>query len=331
MRYRRFGDTDVTASEIGFGAWTIATDWWGTIEKPEALRLMARAFDLGITFVDTADTYGKGYSEELVAEATRGKRQTLTIATKGGYDSYSPVEPGHHQERPQNWDPAYLRSALERSLERLRTDYVDLYQLHNPRMDAIGSDELFGELDAFVKEGKVRAYGVALGPAIGWEEEGVTALHDRGVKSVQTVYNMLEQDPGRSFFQAAGPAGAGVLVRVPLHSGLLQGVYDGTSEIPAGSHRAFRLREKPDWLADGLRKLVHLRFLTDETDRTIAQAALKFILAEPTVTSILPTVTMVEELEEFVAASDQADLTEGELQRIQELYESDFHVEPAPR
>ena len=142
---------------------------------------------------------------------------------------------------------------------------------------------------------------------------------------MQTVYNLLEQDPGRAFFREARAVGGSVLVRVPLHSGILQGQYGPDATIAPGSHRAFRFREKPDWLEDGLRKLAHLDFLTEEGDRTIAQASLRFILAEPMVGAILPTVTTVEELEEFAAASDQPALTAEELARIADLYESDFH------
>ncbi len=324
MRYREFGNSGISASEIGFGAWTIATDWWGKLDRGESLSLLQRALGLGITFFDTADTYGKGYSEELIGEAIRGRRGDVTIGTKFGYDIYSGPEPKGHQERVQNWDPAYIRHALEESLRRLGTDYVDLYQLHNPRIGTVRDDAVFEQMERFVGEGKVRAYGAALGPAIGWEEEGVAALRERGCRSVQTVYNLLEQDPGRTFFREASQAGAGVLVRVPLHSGLLEGIYGPDAKFAAGSHRAFRFREKPDWLEDGLRKLAHLGFLTEGKNRTIAQAALKFILAEPTITSVLPTVTTVEQMEEFVAASDQAELTAEEMGLIADLYVSDF-------
>ena len=330
MRFRTFGDTDIRASEIGFGAWAIATDWWGKIEKRDALNLLQQSFDLGVTFIDTSDTYGKGYSEELIAEALSAQRGELTIATKFGYDIYTAEDPGRHIERAQKWEPEYVRHALEQSLRRLNTDYIDLYQLHNPKLNAVENDELFTELDKFVNEGKVRGFGVALGPAIGWEEEGVMALRERHVAAVQTVYNLLEQDPGRNLIQEAKTAGAGILSRVPLHSGMLQGVYGEDKPIPSGSHRNFRLRVEPEWIAEGLEKVNQLSFLTEGTGRTLAQASLKFILSDPMITSILPTITNAEELAEFAAASDGvADLTSDELARISELYESGFKAVPA--
>ena len=124
-------------------------------------------------------------------------------------------------ERPQRWDGPFIRAALEGSLRRLRTDHVDLYQLHNPRMEAIDTDECFATLDELRAEGKIGHYGVALGPAIGWREEGLAAIRTRDVASVQTVYNLLEQDPGRDFMAAAAEHGVGVMARVPTSSGLL--------------------------------------------------------------------------------------------------------------
>src|SRR5207247_1316738 len=128
-------------------------------------------------------------------------------------------------ERPQNWSPEHARRALEASLRRLRTDRVDLYQLHNPRMDAVERDDLFAELEALRDEGKIRHYGVALGPAIGWREEGLRALETREITSLQTVYNLLEQEPGSDFLEAAERSGAGVMARVPTSSGLLEDKY----------------------------------------------------------------------------------------------------------
>src|SRR4029078_4698850 len=128
-------------------------------------------------------------------------------------------------ERPQDWSPAHVRVSLEQSLERLDSDYVDLYQLHNPRMDAIERDDLFEELERLRDEGKLGHYGVALGPAIGWREEGLLALAERPITSVQTVYTVLEQEPGRDFLETAAERGAGVLARVPTSSGLLEDKY----------------------------------------------------------------------------------------------------------
>jgi aryl-alcohol dehydrogenase-like predicted oxidoreductase len=184
---------------------------------------------------------------------------------------------------------------------------------------------LFEELERMKGEGKVRHYGVALGPAIGWREEGLRALEDHGITSVQTVYNVLEQDPGRDFLAAAERRGAGVLARVPTSSGLLEDKYTLETTFPKHDHRSHRPRE---WLVEGLQKVERLRFLCEEHGMTMAQAALRFVLAQPAIACVLPTVTNAEDLEEWAAASDAPDLTPEDLERVAELYERNFDVEP---
>src|SRR3990170_1529119 len=204
MRYRQLGDAGITVSEVGFGIWTVATNWWGEHTDEEAIAMMRRAFDLGLTFFDAADTYGNGHGEELLGQAFAGRRQEIVIATKFGYDFYSHAGPRDGQrELPQDFSPAFVRRALEGSLRRLNTDYIDLYQLHNPRLTALESDELFALLDALKAEGKIRAYGAALGPAIGWLDEGTYAMRRRKIGSVQMIYNLLEQHPGQELIEVA--------------------------------------------------------------------------------------------------------------------------------
>ena len=211
-------------------------------------------------------------------------------------------------------------------MRRLGTDYVDLYQLHNPRMDAIEEDALFATLDELKAEGKIRHYGVALGPAIGWREEGLHALETRGITALQTVYNLLEQEPGSDFLEAAARTGAGIMARVPTSSGLLEDKYTLDTEFGPTDHRRHRPRQ---WLVDGLKKIDQLRFLVIEGERTMTQAALKFILAQPRMATVIPTVSTLAELEEFAATAGAPDLTEDELSRVQELYVRNFDVEPA--
>jgi aryl-alcohol dehydrogenase-like predicted oxidoreductase len=326
MRTRTFGDTDLSCSEIGFGTWALGSTWWGKITRGEGVNLIERALDLGITFFDTGDVYGSGANEEIVGKAlAEVPREQIQISTKFGYV----IEGGrteHSQgERPQDWGAEHVRAALQASLGRLGTDYVDLYQLHNPRMDAVERDDLFEELERLRDEGLLRHYGVALGPAIGWRDEGLRAIDTRRITSVQTVYNLLEQDPGRDFLEAAAERGIGVLARVPTSSGLLEDKYTLETTFPAHDHRSHRPRE---WLVEGLQKVERLRFLCEQHDLTMAQAALKFILAQDAIACVLPTVTTVEELEDWAATSDKADLNAGDLDRIAELYERNFDVEP---
>ena len=176
MKYRNLGKTDLEVSEVGFGVWTVSTGWWGKIDERDGIALLDQALDLGINFFDTGDTYGLGYGEEILAKALGKKRNHIIIGTKFGYDFYTHVEREGHQERPQDFSPEFVRYACEQSLRRLNTDHIDLYQLHNPRLEAIESDDLFETLEALVEEGKIRYYGSALGPDIGWFEEGEASM-----------------------------------------------------------------------------------------------------------------------------------------------------------
>jgi len=331
MKYRQLGSTGISVSAVGFGVWTVSTGWWDTGDEDAGVRLLRRAYDAGITLFDTADTYGNGKGETMLARALKDVRDEIVIATKFGYDFY------HHggerrgqQELPQDFSPAFVRFALEESLKRLETDYIDLYQMHNPRLWAVDSDELFATLEQLKREGKVRAYGVALGPAIGWRDEGLAAMEKRDIGGLQTIYNLLEQDPGRAFFPLAREREVGVLVRVPHSSGLLEGKYTAETTFAPSDHRSHRPRE---WLTEGLKKLERLDFLTED-GRTIGQAAIQFVLAEQSVASVLPNIYDADQLQEFAAAADTPALTAEELARIGELYEHNFYLEaeatPAP-
>jgi aryl-alcohol dehydrogenase-like predicted oxidoreductase len=321
MRYRTFPGTDLTVSEVGFGAWTLGSDWWGTHSQEECDALLRRSFDLGVTFIDTGDTYGNGRAEAIIPAALAEERKRLVIATKFGYDIYAHPDSKGQRERPQRWDPDFVRYACEQSLRRLATDYIDLYQLHNPHLPDMQRDDLFATLEALQAAGKIRHYGVALGPAIGGTVDGAAMLRQRRMASMQIIYNALEQEPGRSFFATARECGVGLLVRVPHSSGLLEGHFTAETTFPPGDHRNHRPRE---WLLSGVKKVERLGFLTEGRDMTLGQAALKFILAEPTVCSTLPNIYNVEQLEEFAAAPDLPDLPPADIARVTALFDSDF-------
>jgi aryl-alcohol dehydrogenase-like predicted oxidoreductase len=323
MRYRRLAGTDLMVSEVGFGVWTVSAGWWGDYSDEQAVAMMRRALDLGITFFDTADTYGDGRGETLLAEAIAGRRDDVVIGTKFGYDPSGQVGPRGQRELPQDWSPAFVRAACEASLRRLNTDRIDCWQLHNPKMDAIERDDLWQTLDDLRREGKILSYGVALGPRIGWREEGLRALRERRVPSIQIIHNLLEQDPGADLVEAARATGASVIVRVPHSSGLLEGHFTAETTFAEGDHRRHRPKE---WLTEGLVKVEHLRFLEANGRRTLGQAALKWLLADPVITSTLPNIYDTAQLEEFAAAPDAPDLTDAELRRCAELYAANFGV-----
>jgi aryl-alcohol dehydrogenase-like predicted oxidoreductase len=324
MKYRRLGGTDIAVSEVGFGVWTVSTGWWGAVNDERSARLLHQAYERGINYFDTADTYGSGKGETLLADAFGHMRDQVVISTKIGYDFYNHTARRGQQERPQGWSEDFLRFALEQSLGRLGTDYVDFLQLHNTKMDAVENDKLFALMEEFKKEGKVRAYGVALGPKIGWLEEGVKVMHERQVEGVQMIYNLLEQDPGRDLIQSARETGTSLIVRVPHSSGMLEGKYDENTTFAQNDHRRHRPKE---WLTTGLKKVEQLGFLTESGERTLGQAALKFVLASPEVASTLPNIYGEEQIEEFAVTSETPDLTEEELSRIARLYENGFGLE----
>jgi aryl-alcohol dehydrogenase-like predicted oxidoreductase len=329
MRTRRFADTGLETSAIGFGTWALGSDWWGEHDDPD--RLVARALELGITFFDTGDTYGQGLNEEIVGAALEragARRESIQLATKFGYVLDSERQGHPEGERPHDWSPGRTRRALDASLRRLRTDYVDLYQLHNPRMDALERDDLWEELESLRAEGRIRHYGIALGPKIGWRDEGVRALNERPIASLQTVFNLLEQEPGAEFVEVAERRGVGVIARVPTSSGLLEGHLTPQTTFTGADHRRHRPRE---WLTDGLRKVEQLDFLTRGGERTLAQAAMKWILAQPAIGCVVHTVNTVAQIEEWAAAGgdEVPDLEAEELARVDELYRAGFGLAAA--
>jgi len=328
MEYRTFPNTDVTVSTVGFGLWTTSTGWWGNMTDDEAVAMMREAESLGITFFDAADTYGNGRSEIQLAKAFRDRRDKVVYATKFGYDWYNHSgERKGQQEIEHDFSPKFVRFALEESLKRLETDYIDLWQMHNAHLDQIRDGELAALLDDFVREGKLRAWGAALGPAIGWLYEGIEAAQ-RGVAAIQMIQNILEPFPGDAMIAAADEAGTdtGFIIRVPHSSGMLEGKYTVDTVFPENDHRRHRPRS---WLINGIQKIETLQFLVTP-QRTLGQAALQWLFAEPRVMNALPNIYDREQLREFAGAPDTPKLTPDELARIKELSATNFGIEEEP-
>jgi aryl-alcohol dehydrogenase-like predicted oxidoreductase len=332
MQYRVFPQTNRSVSVTGFGVWTVATTWWGIHDRQVGIGLLRDAFDHGVTFFDTADTYSDGGAETILAEALPKNRDEMFIATKFGYDIYAHKPDENQRERPHNWEPSYLRFAVEKSLERLNTDRIDFYQLHNPRLDALQRDDLMTELEKLKSEGKILSYGAALGPAIDERQADETRyiLNNTKMAGVQIIYNLLEQQVGAPIFQEAREKGVGILTRVPHASGLLEGNLDTETVFPPGDHRNWRMttnEKKKLWLNRGLLKVEKLAFLTEGTGRTMGQAALQFILSEPSIVSVLPNIYDAPQLLELVRTTDVPMLTQSELNQIWDLHRNDFYLD----
>src|SRR5437762_13714516 len=330
MRFRTYKNTDLKVSEVGFGLWTVSTGWWGNFTEGEAIALMHQAFDLGITLFDAADTYGNGLSEELIAKAFPKQRDEITIATKVGYDfvHHGEARGRGQREIPQDFSLEAITDATDAALKRLRTDRIDLLQLHNIRMEQVYDDALWKTLEELKADGKIRYYGIALGPAIGWLYEGLNCIRERELTSVQHIYNMLEQHPGRAFHHAATETGKETmfLIRVTHSSGMLEGKYTSETTFPPTDHRSHRPRS---WLLNGIKKIDKLRFL-ENSERKLGQAALQRLLADDRVASTLPNIYEEAQLIEFATAPDCPPLTSEDIARIDDLYADNFGIEEEP-
>jgi aryl-alcohol dehydrogenase-like predicted oxidoreductase len=361
MRYRLLHDTDIEISELGFGTWTVTTGWWGTYSDAEAERIIRAAIARGINYIDTADAYGNGRGETVLAPILRDHPH-LVVGTKFGYDFYNnPERPRGQRELPQNMSPEFVRFACEQSLGRLGTDHIAIYQPHNPRVAVLLHDEHWETLERLREEGKISSYGPSLGPAIGWRDEGIYAAGVRRAPVTQMIYNVLEQDPGREFILAAerGPSYGGIaeamrgennkklcepsasfdpsfrawradpgpqfLIRVTHSSGMLEGKYTLDTKFDEGDHRSHRPRS---WLVEGLQKVDRLLPLCARRGVTLGQLALLWLYAHPTVLSALPNIYGEEQIEEFAAASDHAPLTDAEMEEIHALYVRNFDITP---
>lgn len=325
MKYRKLGRSGIKVSEIGFGAWTIGLDWWGKkIDDDEAIRMLKRAYDLGINFYETADMYGNGKSEKIVSQAFKDMRDEVVYSTKWGYDMYDAIQIGHN-ELPQKHNPEFLKYALQQSLNRLQTEYIDVYSLHNPKMDAIKNDSLFISLDKLVQSTKIKSHGVALGPAIGWKDEGLLAIEKRNITCLQTVYNVLEQDPGRAFLNAVRKNNndVGIMVRVPDASGVLTGKVNEKTAFDKNDHRSNR---KKEWILEAMQKVEKMKPIANARGWSISQLAIKFILSQKEISIVLPTVIDVGEIESFAEMADGNYLNENEMAEITDLYNNNFYI-----
>jgi aryl-alcohol dehydrogenase-like predicted oxidoreductase len=313
-------------SAVALGCWIFGVDWWGHYTQEDCDRLCSFSMDQGVTFFDNGDAYGNGRAETLFAswmKTAKIARDKVEIGGKFGYDFYSdPGVPGGHSERKQDFSPKFIRYALEQSLTRLNTDYIDLYMAHNIKLPQF-RDDMFAELEKLKAEGKIKVWGVSLGPAIGWREEGVDAIMKHGAKAVQTVYNMFEQNPGREFCETARVYKAGVLARVHDNSSILKDVVKIDTQIDKNDHRKFRDQA---WKIYGLKKLELIRPLAAAHNMTVHQLACKWLLMDPALTSITGTLLNEHEIKEAADATDKPNLSRAELEQIAEDYAKDWNL-----
>jgi aryl-alcohol dehydrogenase-like predicted oxidoreductase len=315
MEYRELGRTGWKVSSISFGSWAIGGTW-GTVDDKESLAALHRALDMGVNFFDTADVYGDGRSERLLAQLRKERHDTFHIATKAGRRLNPHIASGYNRQN--------LTAFVERSLMNLDTDVVDLLQLHCPPTEVYYMPEVFGILDDLVKSGKIRYYGVSVEKV----EEALKAIEYPQVQSVQIIFNIFRQRPSELFFNEARRRGVGILARVPLASGLLTGKLTRESKFAADDHRAFNRQgesfDRGETFSGldyeiGLQAVEALRPLVPPK-QSLAQMALRWILMFPEVSCAIPGAKRPQQAEENIKAAELPPLPKDTMASINEVY-----------
>jgi len=318
VEYREFGRTGWKISTIGFGAWGIGGDAWGTTDDEVSRASLHKAIDLGVNFIDTADVYGDGHSEQLIAQVRKTRSEQLIIATKAGRRLNPHVASGYNRQN--------LTSFVERSLHNLETEALDLLQLHSAPSEVYDMPEVFGILDDLVQQGKVRFYGVSVERV----DEALKAITYANVQSVQIIFNMFRLKPSEQFFAAARERKVGILARVPLASGMLTGKFRPETQFAPNDHRNYnRHGEAFDQgetfsgvdYETGLQAVEELRKLVPE-GATMAQFALRWILMFPDVTSAIAGAKNTQQVEDNVRAASLPPLSSETMRRVQEVYDT---------
>lgn len=317
MEYRTLGRTGWNISPVGFGAWGIGGDAWGQTDDRSSLDALRQALDLGVNFIDTADVYGDGHSERLIAQVLKERRERVIVATKAGRRLNPHVAAGFTR--------ANLTGFVERSLRNLETDTLDLLQLHCPPSEVYDMPEVFAILDDLVQAGKLRYYGVSVERV----DEALKAITYPNVQSVQIIFNMFRLKPAEEFFAAARERQVGILARVPLASGLLTGKLHADTSFAQSDHRNYnRHGEAFDQgetfsgveYATGLQAVEELRALVPD-GATLAQFALRWILMFPEVTTTIPGAKTPAQAAENAQAAQLPPLTKETMQRVQAIYD----------
>lgn len=315
MKYRKLGRTGLQVSVIGLGT-MVHAGHFGPMDDRESLAAIDRALELGVNLIDTSDAYGAGYAETLLGNALKGRRDKVIIATKGGNTMVGP------KRGTRDFSVPYISRVLDESLKRLQTDYVDLYQLHNPTVEVIEKSDVWELLEKRKREGKIRHYGVSINKM----EEGIAAVKDGRSETIQIEYNLLMQEPAVEVLPLAHSRDVGVIARVPLKRGLLSGKMT-VGDVERFQGEDMRARQfTREVLERELAKVERLSFLVREPFQTLAQAAIAFCLANPAVSTVIPGARNAAQMEENARPGDWT-LPEADLAKIKELWEKRFETE----
>jgi aryl-alcohol dehydrogenase-like predicted oxidoreductase len=315
MQYRKLGRTGWDISTVSFGAWAIGGTW-GEVDDAQSMGALHRALDLGVNFFDSADVYGDGRSERLLARLKGERGEPFYVATKAGRRLDPHVATGYNRKN--------LTAFVERSLANLKTEAIDLLQLHCPPTEVFYMPEVFGLLDDLVQAGKLRHYGVSVEKV----EEALKAIEYPGVQSVQIIYNLFRQRPAELLFEQTQKRGVGILARLPLSSGLLSGKMSSQSTFALDDHRMFNREgaafDRGETFSGldfnvGLQAVEAMRPLVPQ-GQTMAQMALRWIQMNPAVTCSIPGGKRADQVADNVAAADLPLLSDGQLQALADIY-----------
>ncbi|MGE5220230.1 MAG: aldo/keto reductase [Chloroflexota bacterium] len=312
MRYRELGKTGLRVSAVGLGT-MVHAGHFGRMTDAESLSAIETALDLGVNFIDTSDAYGAGYSETLLGNALKGKRNQVILATKGGNVMVGP------NRGKRIFEPDYISQVMDESLRRLQTDYIDLYQLHNPTVDVIERGEVWSVLERAKRVGKIRHYGVSINTM----EEGIAAVKDGRAETIQVEYNLLTQEPRETIFPLAETARIGIIARVPLKRGILTGKMTLADEARFQGEDVRARSFKGVAFANELAKAEQLKFLVHGPVKNLCQAAIAFCIAHPAVSVVIPGARNAEQMRENASGAD-VDIPAADLERVAALWRGDF-------
>jgi aryl-alcohol dehydrogenase-like predicted oxidoreductase len=314
MKYRTLGKTGLRVSIVGLGT-MVHAGHFGPMKDSESLEAIETALELGVNFIDTSDAYGAGYGETLLGNAFKGKRDKIVIATKGGNVMVGP------NRGKRIFEPDYISRVMDESLRRLQTDYIDLYQLHNPTVEVIERGAVWEVLERAKKAGKIRHYGVSINSM----EEGTAAVKDGRAETIQVEYNLLAQEPAETFFPAAQQANIGVIARVPLKRGILTGKLKQSDEQRFQGEDVRARSFKGEAFAQELAKAEQLKFLAHGPVQSLGQAAIAFCIAHPAVSVVIPGARNAEQMRENASAAD-VEIPAADLDKISDLRRRNFAV-----
>ncbi len=316
MQYRNLGRTGFDVSTVSFGAWAIGGAW-GSVDDRESMAALHKAIDVGVNFIDTADVYGDGHSERLIGNLKKERKEKIIVATKAGRRLDPHVASGYNREN--------LTAFVERSLKNLETETLDLLQLHCPPTEVYYMPETFGVLDDLVRQGKLLHYGVSVEKV----EEALKAIEFPNVKTVQIIFNIIRQRPAELFFKEALRKQVGVIVRVPLASGLLTGKMKASTTFESDDHRAFNRQgeafDRGETFAGvdfetGLQVVEELRALVPD-GWTMPQFALRWILMHEAVSCVIPGAKNPRQAEDNAKAADLPEIDASTMGKITEIYQ----------